>query len=332
MVSKKEGGKGEQPFPLFSLVSWVNKQGLADRIFRFATGFFALLILALALAMTVQLCISAWPAVQKFGFGFLFSSAWDPVKELFGALPYVYGTVASSLLALLLAVPLGLCVALFLTELSPYPLRQPLAFLVETLVAIPSVVYGLWGIFALAPFLRVHVSPFLIQWIGKPFFAAPAIGLSLFTAGIILAIMIVPTIVSISREVFETVPNTMRESALALGTTRWEMIRIAVLKPSKPGMLGAIMLALGRALGETMAVAMVIGNKAQVSPNLLAPAHSMASVIANEFSEATGNLYLSSLIEIGLLLMVITLILNVAAHMLIWLTSRQFQQSAKGAA
>jgi len=218
---------------------------------------------------------------------------------------------------------LGLGISVFLTELAPLKMRGTVAFLVEALAAIPSVVYGLWGMFVLALLLRVHVDPFL-EKIGGPFFKGPSTGLSLMTAGVIISIMILPTITSISREVFEAVPNVYRESARALGATRWETIRISVLQVSRPGVVGAIMLALGRALGETMAATMVIGNAPQISANLLGPAHSMASVIANEFTEANGDVYLAALSEIGLLLMAITLVLNIAAHLLVWATTRKF--------
>jgi phosphate transport system permease protein len=289
------------------------------------TAFFAGLVLLLAVLVAWELYLSARPALAKFGWRFLVSSDWDPVQEIFGSVPFVYGTLASSLLALLVATPLGIGIALFLTELSPKRLREPVAFVVEILAAIPSVVYGLWGMFMLAPLMRVYVDPILMKWIGPPFFAPPSTGLSLLTAGLILAVMILPTITAISREVFEAVPNVFRESALALGATRWEAILLAVVRASKAGVLGAVMLGLGRALGETMAVTMVIGNKPEVSLNLLAPSHSMASVIANEFSEAVSDIHVSSLAAMGLLLMAITLVLNVLARLLVWATTRKFE-------
>ncbi len=319
--STKNGGVGFVALPFLSKTA----SGLGDQIFKGLTAFFAFLILFLAVLTAYTLWSASGPCVQKMGWSFLSSHDWDPVQEIFGSVPYVYGTLVSSFLALLIAAPFGLGISLFLTELAPMKMRDPIAFLVEILAAIPSVVYGLWGIFLLAPFMRVHVDPLLIKYIGGPFFKGPSTGLSLFTAGVILSIMILPTITAISREVFEAVPNAYRESARALGATRWETILLSVMKPSKVGLLGAIMLALGRALGETMAVTMVIGNRPQVSVDLLDPSHSMASVIANEFSEAVSETHISALAEIGLLLMVITLILNIVAHLLVWVTTKKFQ-------
>jgi phosphate transport system permease protein len=300
--------------------------GWGDRLFKGMTLFFASMVLMLAIVTAGSLYWTSQASIKAFGWGFLTSSDWDPVKQIFGAVPFVYGTIVSSFLALLIATPLGLGISLFLTELAPQKFRDPVAFLVETLAAIPSVVYGLWGMFVLAPIMRENVDPFLHRWIGGPFFGEGSTGLSLLTAGVILSIMILPTITAISREVFEAVPNAYRESARALGATSWETMRLSVLEISRPGVVGAVMLALGRALGETMAVTMVIGNTPQVSVNLLAPAHSMASVIANEFTEANGDAYLAALSEIGLLLMAITLVLNIAAHLLVWATTRKFSK------
>jgi phosphate transport system permease protein len=302
------------------------KPGYGDRLFRLFTAFFASLILFLALMTILTLWMASQHSIHSLGWRFFYTYDWDPVREVFGAVPFVYGTLVSSFLALLIATPFGLGIALFLTELAPQRLREPVAFMVEILAAIPSVVYGLWGIFLLAPLMRVHVDPFLEKVIGGPFFMGPSVGLSMFTAGVILAIMILPTITAISRDVFEAVPNSFRESARALGATHWETIRLAVLKPAKVGVLGAVMLALGRALGETMAVTMVIGNRPEVSIDLLAPSHSMASVIANEFTEAVGDAHLAALAEIGLLLMIITLTINVMAHLLVWLTTSKYQR------
>ncbi len=315
-------GRAEKALPFFSKLAHA---GVGDWLFRKLTAFFAFLILFLACLTAFTLWKASVPSIHKMGWSFLTSSDWDPVQEIFGSVPFVYGTLVSSFLALLIATPFGLGISLFLTELAPMKMREPVAFMVETLAAIPSVVYGLWGIFLLAPFMRVHVDPILIKT-GLPIFKGPSTGLSLFTAGVILSIMILPTITAISREVFEAVPNAYRESAKALGATNWETIQLAVMKPSKVGILGAVMLALGRALGETMTVTMVIGNTPQVTTNLLAAGHSMASVIANEFSEAVGDIHVAALAEIGLLLMVITLILNVAAHLLVWLTTSKFQR------
>lgn len=316
-------GEGQAPSPAIFSSAPASQGG--DRVFRLLTGGFAALVLVLAFLVALELFLSARPALKSFGWHFLVSNDWDPVQEVFGSVPFVYGTLASSLIALLIATPLGLGIALFLTELSPQKLREPVGFLVEILAAIPSVVYGLWGIFVLAPFMRTVVDPFFTKVIGPPFFAPPSTGLSLLSAGLILAVMILPTITAISREVFEAVPNVYRESALALGATKWESIQLAVVRSSKAGVVGAVMLGLGRALGETMAVTMVIGNKPEVSMNLLAASHSMASVIANEFSEAVSDMHISALAAIGLLLMGLTLVLNILAQLLVWATTRKYQ-------
>ena len=317
-------GGGAKAAPSFFSFEKTGLIGLGDKLFRGMTAFFALLVLVVAALTVVALWFNAVPCLKAMGWKFLSISDWDPIKEVFGSVPFIYGTLVSSAVALLIAAPFGIGISLFLTELSPMGWREPVAFLVETLAAIPSVVYGLWGIFVLAPIMRVYVDPLLHRFIGGPFFGEGPTGLSLFTAGVILSIMILPTITAISREVFEAVPNVYRESARALGATRWETIQLSVLKSSKPGVVGAIMLGLGRALGETMAVTMVIGNTPQVTMNLLAPGHSMASVIANEFTEATGDIYKAALSEIGLLLMGITLLLNIVAHLLVWFTTRNY--------
>jgi phosphate transport system permease protein len=254
---------------------------------------------------------------------FFSSSAWDPVSGDFGALPFIYGTLATSFLALLMAVPLALGVAVFVTELCPKPLRAPISFLTELLAAIPSVVYGLWGVFVLVPLMRDVVGPFLTKTLGwTGLFGGPNFGVGLLTAGIILAIMILPIISSLTRDIMLSVPNSQREGVLALGATRWEMIRVGVLRNSRIGIVGAIMLGLGRALGETMAVTMVIGNHPNISKSLFAPANTLASVIAGEFTEATGNLYLSALIEIGLALFLVTIVVNAIARLLMWAVTR----------
>lgn len=262
-------------------------------------------------------------SIQQFGFRFFTSSAWDPVAGDFGALPFIFGTIVSSLLALVIAVPLAIGVAVFTTEMCPRFLRAPISYMVELLAAIPSVIYGLWAIFVLSPILRDHVEPFLEKYLGwTGLFTGPAYGFGMLAAGVILAIMVVPIISSITREVLIAVPQNQREAALALGATRWEMIRVAVLRNARAGMLGAIILGLGRALGETMAVTMVIGNRPEIAKSLFAPGYTMASVIANEFSEATGDLYLSSLVEIGLALLLVTLIVNALAQLLVWSVTR----------
>jgi phosphate transport system permease protein len=290
-----------------------------DLAFRALTTVFAATVLVVLAVMAIQMSRASALSLKTFGLGFVVSRDWDPVRDVYGALPFIYGTLVSSFLALLIAVPVAFGVALFLTELSPAWLRQPLGFVVELLAAVPSVVYGLWGIFALAPFLRDHVEPALASVLGfLPFFSGPHQGYGLLAGGIILAIMILPTIASVSREVLRAVPDTFREGALALGATQWESLRDVLLPFARSGLVGAVILGLGRALGETMAVTMVIGNRAEISASLFAPSYTMASVIANEFTEATGDLYLSALAEVGLLLFVVTLLLNVVARLLIW--------------
>jgi phosphate transport system permease protein len=269
--------------------------------------------------------VAGWPAFREFGLGFLSSSTWDPVRGVFGAAPAIYGTIVSSIVALIIATPLALGVAIFLSEFAPPRLRQPVAFLVDLLAAIPSVVYGLWGIFVLLPVLREHVMPFLRDTLhlgGTPLFSGPAYGPSMLAAGIILAIMVLPYISSVSREVLLAVPRSQREAALALGATRWEAIRGAVLPYAKSGILGGIILGLGRALGETMAVTMLIGNTHIISSSLLAPGYTMASLIANEFAEATGDLHLSALMAVGFALFTLTLIVNALARWLVWRVTR----------
>lgn len=266
-------------------------------------------------------------SIKKFGWGFLTSSTWDPFSEVFGALPMIYGTLVSSLLGLIIAIPLGLGVAVFLSELAPSWLEKPLSFLTELLAGIPSVIYGLWGIFVLVPWLRDSVEPFLQnEFPNSPFFQGAPYGFGMLAAAIILSIMVLPIISSISRDVLKSVPNSQREAAYALGATKWEVTKI-VLSYAKSGLLGAIILGLGRAIGETMAVTMVIGNRPQISTSLLAPGYTMASVLANEFTEATSDLYLSSLIELALVLFVITIIINIFARLLVWSTERKWKLS-----
>jgi phosphate transport system permease protein len=262
---------------------------------------------------------AGYPAFQKFGLRFLTTSIWDPVAGEFGAAPVIFGTLVSALLAILIAMPLSVGVALFLNELAPRRIATAAGFLVEMLAAIPSVVYGLWGIFVLAPWLRTVVEPVLGKTLGfLPLFQGPPYGVGMLAAGIVLAIMITPTISSLSREVFRAIPRAQREGALALGATRWEMIRISVLKSAWPGVFGATILGLGRALGETMAVTMVIGNRSEISASLFAPGQTMASLIANEYAEATAGLHLAALAEIGLALFAVTFAVNSLARVLIW--------------
>jgi phosphate transport system permease protein len=283
----------------------------------------ALSIFVIVLLIVFVLIANSKLSIHAFGWKFFSSTAWDPVMGDFGALPFIWGTVVSSLLAVVMAVPLALCVAIFLLEICPQFLRGPISFLTELLAAIPSVVYGIWGIFVLVPLMRDNVGPLLEKYLGwTGLFAEPNFGVGMFTASVILAIMIFPVISSISRDVMRVVPVSQREAALALGATRWEMIRLSVLRNARIGIVGSVILGLGRALGETMAVTMVIGNHPDIVKNLLAPAYTLASVIANEFTEATGDLYLSALIEIGLALFLVTIVVNAIARLLVWAVTR----------
>jgi phosphate transport system permease protein len=290
-----------------------------DRVFRgLLRGAGATLVLLVAAILAV-LAWQAGPALRAFGWRFLVTSTWDPVAEHFGALPLIYGTLVSSGLALLLAVPLGIGAAVYLAELAPVWIRPPITFLVELLAAVPSVIYGLWGVFVLAPFLRGYVQPALGRTLGfLPLFQGPPYGVGMLAAGLILAIMVVPFIIAVSREVLLAVPTAQREAALALGATRWETTRIAVLRYGRSGLVGAVLLGLGRALGETMAVTMVIGNRPAIAASLFAPGYTLASMLANEFTEATSDLYLAALIEVGLLLFVVTVLVNALARLLVW--------------
>ena len=295
----------------------------SDRIYKLALTLLALALPLLTVVILGVLFVNALPALRRFGPSFLWTSTWDPVAEVYGAAPMIFGTLASSLLALLIAVPLALGVAILLTEFAPRALRQPIAFLVELLAAIPSVVYGTWGIFVLIPFLRQHVVPPLKAVFGwTPFLQGVFYGNSLLAGGIILAIMIVPYIASVSREVLLAVPGSQREAALAMGATRWEAVRSAVLPYGRAGLIGAIILGLGRALGETMAVTMLIGNRQDIGISVLQPAYTMAAAIANEFSEATTDMYRSALFEVGLVLFVLTVAVNAIARILIWRVAR----------
>jgi len=296
---------------------------IADRIFHVAMLGCGLCVLALVGLIVYELITKSGLSWHAFGFKFFVRSDWDPVNEQFGALPFVYGTLVSSLLALILAVPLAVGVAVFITEMCPRRLKGPLAFTTELLAAIPSVIYGLWAIFVLVPLLREYVQPFLARYFGwTGLFEGPPYGIGMLAAGIILAIMVVPIVSSITREVMTAVPQQQREAVLALGATRWEMIRTGVLRNARAGIVGGIILGLGRALGETMAVTMVIGNRPEIARSLFAPGYTMASVIANEFSEATGDVYLSSLVEVGLALFIVTIIVNILAQFLVWTVTR----------
>ncbi|MHB1463878.1 MAG: phosphate ABC transporter permease subunit PstC [Thermoleophilia bacterium] len=291
---------------------------LGDSLFAAITLLAVATIIILMALLIYELVQQALPAIRAFGAGFLISTNWDPVNNIYGALPFIFGTVVSSLLALLMAVPLSLGIAIYLSQFAPKWLRSPLGFVVELLAAIPSVVYGLWGIFVLAPFLGRTVEPFLSGHLGSiPFFAGPVYGVGLFAASVVLAIMIIPTISAISRESMLNVSRDQKEAAQALGATPWETVKMAVLPLSRPGIIGAVILGLGRALGETMAVTMLIGNSPKISASIFAPAYSIASVIASEFQEVTAGVHMAALIEMALILLVITLMLNLLARLLI---------------
>jgi phosphate transport system permease protein len=302
----------------------MNRRNVGDAVFKNLSLLFALAVFGIVILMAFEMVRGSLPSMEAFGWKFLTSSTWDPVQDQYGSLPFVYGTVVSSLLALVIALPLGLAVATLLSELAPRWLERPMSFLVELLAAIPSIVYGLWGIFVLVPWIRSTAEPLLEEALGfLPLFHGAHYGFGMLAAGLILAIMILPIIISISRDVLRSVPHSQREAALALGATRWETTRI-VLSSARSGILGATLLGLGRAVGETMAVTMVIGNRAEISASLFNPSHSMASVIANEFSEATSPLYVSSLIEIALLLFVVTVVLNAIARLIVWSVAKKF--------
>ncbi|HEU5170528.1 MAG TPA: phosphate ABC transporter permease subunit PstC [Gemmatimonadales bacterium] len=294
-----------------------------DRAFRAVLVSAALVVPLLLAFLVIELWSGSRLAVDKFGLGFVTSSAWDPVAEEFGAFPLIFGTLVSSLIALVIAVPLSLGVAIYLVEFAPRFLRQPVAFVIGLLAAIPSVVYGLWGIFVLTPVLRTTVFPFLRDTLGfLPLFQGPIYGPSVLAAGIILAIMVMPYVMSVSREVLLAVPNTQREAALALGATRWEAVITAVVPYARSGIVGAVILGLGRALGETMAVTMLIGNRHEIAASLFAPGYTMAAAIANEFSEAVADMHLAALAYVAFLLFVVTVLVNAGARLLIWRVAR----------
>jgi phosphate transport system permease protein len=301
----------------------LERTSYGDRIFKLLLTLGAATVPVLLGFLVFELWTGARLAIGKFGLGFVATSVWDPVQEQFGAFPLIFGTLVSSLIALVIAVPLSLGVAIYLTEFAPKAIRQPVAFLISLLAAIPSVVYGLWGIFVLIPILRKSVFPALRGALGfLPFFQGPIYGPSMLAAGIILAIMVMPYVMSVSREVLLAVPNSQREAALALGATRWEAVITAVLPYARSGIVGAIILGLGRALGETMAVTMLIGNRHEVAASLFAPGYTMAAAIANEFSEAATDLHFSALTYVAFLLFVLTVLVNAGARLLIWRVAR----------
>jgi phosphate transport system permease protein len=291
---------------------------MGDASFRLLTWSMAMVVFVLVLLIGLELWQGSELSLKKFGWRFLVRSDWDPVNGNFGALPFIFGTFVSSVLGLLIALPLSLATAIYLTELAPSWVRQPAITLMEMLAAVPSVILGLWGIFVLVPWLRDHPFALLQKLFGfSPIFSGHIYGASVLSAGVIIAIMIVPIMTSISREVFRAVPASQREAAFALGATRWEVTQLAVLKGSIRGIFGAAMLGLGRALGETMAVTMVIGNSPDISASLFAPGYTLASAIANEFTEAADDLYRSALFELGLVLLIVTIVTNILAHLLV---------------
>ena len=325
VAANEQTTPSSEPGAPYAHAGRLHGNSVGDRAYDLATALFAVCVPVLLLLIGWEVARAGWPALHRFGFGFITRSDWDPVHGQFGAAPAIFGTLVSSAIALLIATPLALGVAIFLSELAPSRLRQPVAFVVDLLAAVPSVVYGLWGIFVLVPVLRSPVMPFLRDTLhlgATPLFSGPAYGPSMLAAGVILAIMVLPYVAAISREVLLAVPRAQREAALALGATRWEMIRGAVLPFARSGIIGGIILGLGRALGETMAVTMVIGNRDVISASLLAPGDTMASLIANQFSEASSQLHLSALMAVGLVLLVITLVVNAIARWLVWRTAR----------
>ncbi|XEC93320.1 phosphate ABC transporter permease subunit PstC [Paenibacillus tarimensis] len=301
---------------------------MGDRLFKWIVYGFGLSIIVLFILLIFELYKGSLVSIKEFGLSFIYGSDWKPNRDIYGAWPFIFGTIVSSLIALLIATPISIGIAVFLVELAPRWIRTPVGYLVELLAAIPSIVYGIWGIFVLAPFVREYVSPALINTLGRfiPYFAGPSFGVGLITASIVLAIMIIPTITAISREVINTVPDTQREASYALGATKWEMISTSVLTYARSGILGAMIIGLGRAIGETMAVTMVIGNRPIIPQTIFDPAYTMASVIANEFTEATSDLNVSALIEIGLVLFAVTLFVNMIARILVWSFTRGTQE------
>ena len=301
-------------------------KNIGDFVFENITRLFAFILLSLVVLMVYEMTRKSIPSIEKFGWGFITSLSWDPVHDDFGALPFIFGTLYSSLVALVIALPLSVGIAIFLSEFAPKWLEQPVSLLVELLAAIPSIVYGLFGIFVMTPWLRKTVEPFLGDHFGFIFlFKGPPYGLGMLAAALILTIMILPIITSISRDIMKSIPDTQREAAYALGATKWEVVKV-VLTGAKSGILGATLLGLGRAVGETMAVTMVIGNRPDIFFSLFMPGHTMASVLANEFTEATSDIYVSSLIEIALLLFVMTVILNSIARLIVWSVTKKYEK------
>ncbi|MDH5265472.1 MAG: phosphate ABC transporter permease subunit PstC, partial [Betaproteobacteria bacterium] len=306
----------------------IRNNALMDALFRNVTRFFAFAVFSLLAAILVSLLVGSMPSIEKFGAAFLFNDNWDPVQEDFGALVPIFGTLVTSAIAMAIAIPVSFGIALFLTELSPPWLRRPLGTAIEMLAAIPSIIYGMWGLFVFAPLFQEHVQPLLIGTLGKVaglgvLFEGPPMGIGMMTAGIILAVMVIPFITAVMRDVFELVPPLLKESAYGLGSTTWEVTWRVVLPYTKVGVIGGIMLGLGRALGETMAITFVIGNAHRLSASLFAPGNSIASALANEFTEAVGDLYTSALIELGLILFLITTIVLACSKLLLMQLAKQ---------
>jgi phosphate transport system permease protein len=313
-----QGGAISQPIAV-SRSKVLNRLRLTDAAFRHITRAAAIAVLVILGGVIIALIEGGYPALREFGAGFFLEQRWNPVTEKFGALAPIYGTLVTSAIAMLIAVPLGLLIAMFLTEICPMVLRRPIGIAIELLAGIPSIIYGIWGLFVFAPFLQQTLQPFLIDMFGNiPFlsaaFAGPPYGIGMLTAGLILAIMVLPFITSISRDVFEAVPPVLKEAAYGVGCTTWEVVRYVVLPYTRVGVIGGVMLGLGRALGETMAVTFVIGNAHKISASLLAPGTTISATIANEFTEAVGDLYTSSLVALGLILFIITFIVLAAAR------------------
>lgn len=308
---------------------WARGQNIVDALFRGATFFFALVVLLLLGGVIVALVDGAWPALHHFGWwNFITSASWNPVTEEFGAKPAIYGTLVTSAIAMLIGIPISFGIAVFITELSPPWLKRPIGTAIELLAGIPSIIYGIWGLFVLAPFLQSTVEPFLVETLGDlpiigPLFSGPPLGIGVLTAGLILGIMVLPYITSVMRDVFETVPPMLKESAYGLGCTTSEVVWNIVVPYTRIGIVGGIMLGLGRALGETMAVTFVIGNAHHIQSSLLAPGTTIAASLANEFTEAVSDIYLSSLIALGFILFIITFIVLAAAKLLLIRLQRQ---------
>ncbi len=312
-----------EPLSLSARSTRLTRSLQTDRVFMGLTQASALVVLVMFVSIVWALTKGAWPAIRAFGFDFIWTQAWNPVTERFGALAPIYGTVVTSIIAMLIAVPVGIGIGIFLTELCPRSLRRPIGIAVELLAGIPSIIYGIWGLFVLAPMLQKTLQPWTIDVFGNipvlaDLFAGPPYGIGIFTAGLILAIMTLPFISAITRDVFETVPHVLKESAYALGSTTWEVLWNVVLPYARGGVMGGVMLALGRALGETMAVTFVIGNANRITTSLFAPGTTIAATIANEFTEAVGDLYYSALIELGLLLFFVTFCVLAAAQYMLY--------------